>query len=119
MSPPRDRPAWLVLSQHWLSLLGVALVATALICWLIVLPQSVRGHFGNPYLGIVVFLIVPAIFFAGLVLIPIGIYLGRRQIREGVAKTHLDRKTVLRRVAWFFGVTTLFNVLIGTQFTYR
>jgi nitrate/TMAO reductase-like tetraheme cytochrome c subunit len=102
-----------------LSTVGAELVTTAIITWLFVLPISVRGHAENPYLGIVIFLIVPAIFFVGLVLIPIGIYLGNRQIRLGLAQTPLDRKTVLRRLVWFFGITTLANVLLGTQFTYR
>jgi uncharacterized membrane protein YozB (DUF420 family) len=119
MSVPSNRPAWFLLSQHWVSLLGMALVATALVSWLVVLPQTIRGHVDNPYLGIIVFLIVPVIFFAGLALIPIGIYLGRRQIRRGVVAAELDRKKMLRRVAWFFGVTTLLNLVIGTQFTYR
>ena len=113
------RPVWYLLTIHWLSLTGVALVATALISWLFVLPQSIRGHLANPYLGIVSLLILPLIFFTGLLLIPIGIYLGRRQIRKGVALAEFDRTKVLRRVAWFFGVTTLLNILIGTQVTYR
>ena len=82
MSATNKRPAWFLLTQHWLSLLGVALVGTALISWLFVLPQQIRGHVDNPYLGIVVFLALPAIFFAGLLLIPVGAYLSRRQIRR-------------------------------------
>jgi nitrate/TMAO reductase-like tetraheme cytochrome c subunit len=113
------RPVWFVLTQHWLSLLGVALVATALISWLFVLPQQIRGHAENPYAGIVVFLVLPAIFFAGLLLIPVGVYLSKRQIRSGLDEETFDRKTALRRVAWFFGATTLLNILIGTQVTYR
>jgi nitrate/TMAO reductase-like tetraheme cytochrome c subunit len=119
MSATDNRPVWFLLTQHWLSLLGVALVASALISWLFVLPQQVRGHVDNPYVGIVVFLIIPAIFFSGLALIPIGIYLSKRQIREGLADVVFDRKTALQRMAWFLGATTLLNILIGTQFTYR
>ena len=119
MSAPSKRPAWFLLTQHWLSLLGVALVGTALISWLFVLPQQIRGHVDNPYVGIVVFLALPAIFFAGLLLIPVGVYLSRRQIRSGLAEQTFDRKTALQRIAWFFGATTLLNILIGTQVTYR
>ena len=97
----------------------MALVATSLISLLFVLPQQVRGHVDNPYMGIVVFLVLPAIFFTGLALIPIGVYLGKRKIREGLAEKTFDRKTALRRIAWFFGITTLLNILIGTQVTYR
>jgi nitrate/TMAO reductase-like tetraheme cytochrome c subunit len=113
------RPVWFLLTQHWLSLLGVALLATALISWLFVLPQQIRGHADNPYAGIVVFLILPVIFFAGLLLIPVGVYLSKRQIREGLAEETFDRKTALQRIALFFGATTLLNILIGTQVTYR
>jgi len=119
MNDTSNRPAWFLLTQHWLSLLGVALVATALISWLFVLPQQIRGHVDNPYVGIVVFLVIPAIFFAGLLLIPVGVYLSKRQIRGGLAEATFDRKLALQRVAWFFGVTTLLNILIGTQVTYR
>jgi hypothetical protein len=97
----------------------MALVATAVISWLFVLPQQVRGHADNPYVGILVFLILPAIFFAGLALVPIGVYLSKRQIRQGLPEESFDRKTALRRLAWFFGATTLLNILFGTQVSYR
>ena len=117
MDTGSSRPAWFVLTRHWLSLAGVALVTTAGISWLFVLPLNIRGHVKNPYLGIVVFLILPVIFFIGLLLIPIGIFLGKRHVRQGLADT--DRRAALRRLAWFFAATTLANIVIGTQVTYR
>ena len=60
MGATSEKPAWFVLTQHWLSLLGLALLASALISWLFVLPQQVRGHVDNPYVGIVVFLVLSA-----------------------------------------------------------
>jgi len=119
MNATSKRPVWFLLTQHWLSLVGVALLATALISWLFVLPQQIRGHVDNPYVGIVVFLVLPAIFFSGLGLIPVGVYLSKRQIRKGLAEVVFDRKTALQRMAWFFGAITLLNILIGTQVTYR
>lgn len=119
MSAANDRPTWFLLTQHWLSLLGTALLATALISWLFVLPVQIRGHASNPYVGIIVFLILPVIFFSGLVLIPIGIYLRKRQIRNKLAGPNFDRRGALHRLAWFFGIVTILNVLIGTQLTYR
>ena len=113
------RPTWFLLTQHWLSLLGGALVVTALISWLFVLPLQIRGHVDNPYAGIVVFLVLPIVFFAGLALIPIGFYLSKRRIQRGLSEVAFDRKAVLQRLAWFFGITTLLNMLIGTQITYR
>jgi hypothetical protein len=114
-----ERPVWFLLSQHWLSLLGMALLATALISSLFVLPHQLRGHAENPYVGIISFLILPIIFFGGLLLIPIGLYLSKRRIREGMAEAGFDRKAALQRLAWFFGTVTILNLLIGTQITYR
>ena len=112
-------PVWFLFTRHWLSVLGAALVVTAVISLLFVAPHEIRGHAGNPYIGIVLFLILPIIFFSGLALIPLGIYLSRRQIRKGLLAATYDRRTALRRIAWFLGITTLANVLIGTQLTYR
>src|SRR6185312_15655684 len=119
MNATTERPAWFVLTRHWVSLVGVALVTTAVISWLFVLPLHIRGHADNPYVGIIVFLILPVILFTGLALIPIGIYLSKRRIRQGLADPGFDRRAALQRLAWFFGITTLVNVLIGTQVTYR
>ena len=119
MNTTSNQPVWLVLTRHWLSLLGVALVTTAGISWLFVLPLQIRGHVDNPYIGIIVFLILPIIFFAGLVLIPIGVYLSKRRIRQGLVEAEFDRRAAVKRLAWFFGITTLVNLLIGTQITYR
>src|SRR5258708_16115574 len=119
MIPPTKGPSCLALHRHWLSLDGAALVTTAVISWLFVLPLQFRGHANNPYVGIVVFLILPAIFFVGLLSMPVGVYLARRQIRQGLTEPAFDRKAALQRLAWFVGITTALNVLIGTQVTYR
>jgi len=119
MNPTPKTPGWFLLTRHWLSLTGAALVTTAGISFLFVLPQQIRGHVSNPYIGIIIFLILPIIFFTGLALIAVGIYLSKRRIRHGLAATTFDRKAALRRFAWLLGITTLLNILIGTQLTYR
>ena len=118
MSDDPDRPILELLASHWLSLLGAALVTTAGFSWLFVLPMQVRGNASNPYIGLVVFIAIPVVFCLGLALIPIGIYLGRRRVKEGLAIV-MDRKTSMRRLWVFLGITTVANLLIGTQGTYR
>jgi nitrate/TMAO reductase-like tetraheme cytochrome c subunit len=113
------RPVWYLLTLHWISLAGSAIVITAVLSFLFVLPIQMRGHVDNPYIGIVVFLILPVIFFVGLFLIPIGIYLGKRRLQKDFSSPVFDRKAAFRRLAWFFAITTLINIIIGTQFTYR
>ena len=112
-------PGWFLLTRHWLSLFGAALVATAVISLLFVAPQATRGRADNPYVGIILFLVLPIVFFVGLLLIPIGIYLSKRDVVRGLAETAFNRKAALRRLGLFLGLTTVFNVVLGTQLTYR
>jgi nitrate/TMAO reductase-like tetraheme cytochrome c subunit len=119
MDATNNRPVWYLLTLHWLSLAGTAIVTTAVLSFLFVLPLQMRGHVDNPYIGIIIFLILPVTFFVGLLLIPIGIYLGKRRLQKDLVPHEFDRKATLRRLAWFFGVTTLLNIIIGTQLTYR
>jgi len=119
MSTTPKTPVWFVITRHWLSLLGAGLITTAALSMLFVAPQEIRGNAGNPYLGIVLFLILPIVFFTGLALVPVGVFLSKRQIRQGLAEATFERGPALRRLAWFLGATAVLNVLIGTQLTYR
>lgn len=101
-----------LLTRNWVGGLGVVLVTTGAVLWLFFLPTMIRGDAENPYTGILTFLVLPAIFFAGLALIPAGWWLSRR-------KPLPPRPDALRRLAVFLGVTTFANLLIGSQFTYR
>jgi len=117
MSSEQRRPLLLLLTSHWVSMAGVALVTLAGFSWLFALPVNIRGHVGNPYIGLLVFIAIPVVFFAGLALIPIGIALARRRVAAGFPN-------VQRRIAWlragvFFTAMTLANIIIGSQLTYR
>ena len=101
----------------------MVLVTTATIFWLFLLPTTLRGEASSPYIGILVFMGLPAPFFAGLMLIPIGIWWKRK--REGRAGVYpSDFPTLswgnfeLRKLVYFFGATTLINVGIASQLTY-
>ena len=115
----RDRPVLVMVTSHWLSMLGLFFVATALITWLFVLPLHARGNVSNPYIGIVIFIAVPLMLFGGLAAVVLGVYLARRQVRQRMATAIVDRRLALRRLAMFLGLTVLINVIVGTQLTYR
>ena len=115
----RDRPFLVLVTSHWLSLLGMGLALTALISWLFVLPLHLRGHVDNPYIGIVVFLIIPVVLVAGLAHDPDG---GLPRAPAGAPSAHGARrrpKVAVRRLVGFLGGVTLVNVIVGTQATYR
>ncbi len=129
MSPlSRGLRAWLsplvYLSSNWVSRLGVVLVTTGTVFWFYLLPTILRGESQHPYLGILIFLALPGVFFGGLTLIPVGIvWRWRRERRKGVYPTEfpvLDfGHAGLRQLAVFVGVTTVVNVLIGGQLAYN
>jgi formate-dependent nitrite reductase cytochrome c552 subunit len=118
VSAEQKRPILVLITSHWISMAGVALVTLAGFSWLFVLPANIRGHVENPYIGLLIFIAIPAIFFAGLVLIPIGIALSRRRFDAGYTDAS-DRATAWRRAGVFFVVMTLANIVIASQLTYR
>jgi hypothetical protein len=118
MSDRQDRPYLVLLTSHWVSMLGAALVTLAGCSWLFVLPSHLRGHVDNPYIGLLIFIVIPIVFFLGLALIPIGVALAKRRVTAALNAVD-DRRAAWRRLAVFFGVMTAVNVVIGSQVTYR
>jgi nitrate/TMAO reductase-like tetraheme cytochrome c subunit len=95
---------------HWLTSVGVVLTtASALVFVGLLLLNS-----DNPYFGIVVFLILPALFVLGLLLIPIGILVVSR--RHGGWSKVLERLpregARASRLAWAFSFATIANAAI-------
>lgn len=126
-NPNGARGGWLSplvhLANNWISLSGVVIVTTAAIFWLFLLPITLRGETDNPYVGILAFLTIPAPFFLGLILIPLGIWLKRRREgRESVYPPEFPElnwsNAELRKLVYFVGVTTVVNLVIASQLAY-
>src|SRR5262245_30193952 len=109
----------ILLSNHWLSLTGVVLVTTGGILSVLTLPALLSGKAANPYLGLLTFVILPLIFFAGLALIPAGIALSRRRGHTAMPATISLETPAVRRLLSFVAATTVVNLLLGSQLTYR
>jgi hypothetical protein len=67
-------------TRHPLGFIGVNLTTLAGALLAVLLIASLVGAEANPYLGAVTFLVLPAIFIFGLVLIPIGSWRHRRRL---------------------------------------
>src|SRR3954447_10254687 len=111
------------LSNNWISLVGVVLVTTTTILWLFLLPVTMKGETENPYLGMLAFLTIPGPFFGGLLLVPLGMWLKRRREgHKGVYPPEFPTPTwsnpELRKLVYFIGITTVANVVIGSQLAY-
>jgi hypothetical protein len=110
------------LSSNWISLLGVVLVTTGGILWVFLLPSLIRGSAKDPYLGILQFMVLPAVFFAGLGLIPFGIWIFKKRNRDRLPAVFPPADLAnpqFRRLLLFLGVTTIFNLVIGAHLTFK
>ncbi|HUE00234.1 MAG TPA: NapC/NirT family cytochrome c [Bryobacteraceae bacterium] len=120
---PRQLSPLVHLSNNWVSLIGVVVVTTATVFWLFLLPTTMSGEIHNPYNGILAFLLLPLLFFSGLILIPLGIYWrNRREKLHGLYPSEFPplnlRNVEFRRLLTFVGVTTFANIVIASQLAY-
>ena len=106
-----------VFTSHWLAMLGLGLVLTALVMWACLLPARLRSGVENPYIGVVT-LVVAGIFALGLLLTPLGLHLGRRRVERRVA-AFAEGKRALIRLLVFIGVVSVLNLLVASQLTLR
>jgi len=78
----------------------------------------------HPYIGLLVFLILPGIFVLGLLLIPLGIWLRRRSLRASGKLPEVFPAIdlglpVVRRTLEYVAVATMLNLLIFGTASYR
>ena len=129
MSPQNTVRDWVRLlfyfSQNTLSLIGVVVTTSSAITligfWIYDFMLAGPPH---PYVGILLFLILPAVFVFGLLLIPIGIFLRRKKLRDaGELPTiypAVDLKIdMVRNSLLFIGAATFLNIMIFGFASYR
>jgi hypothetical protein len=74
-----------LLARNPASLVGIAVATTTAILFLVFLLLELFGLLANPYLGLLLFVAIPAVFTLGLLLIPIGMWWTARRTRRGAA----------------------------------
>src|SRR5262245_8544959 len=93
---------------------GLGIVLTAIIAWACLLPASLKQGQDNPYIGLAM-TAAGGTLLLGLALTPLGLFLGRRRLRQRLGDAITDNRTVRRRFLAFLVVTSLFNLLIASQ----
>ena len=129
MSPQNTVRDWARLiyyfSQNTLSFIGVVLTTSSAITliafWIydFVLPGP-----PHPYIGLLIFLVLPGIFILGLLLIPLGVFLRRRKLRNAgelpSVYPEIDLKTpAVQKGILFVAAATVLNVIIFSFASYR
>src|SRR5512140_3569895 len=121
------REAFILFTRSIVSLVGSILTTVAFVVFVSLFAIESFGHVGGPYLGIMAFLIVPAIFVVGLVLIPIGIW--RQRVKErrreaagqapSIAPVLDFNQPRTRNIAFVVVVLTTVNFVLIATGTYK
>lgn len=121
------RSFYLAITRNVVSLVGAIVTSTTAILILSLFGIQASGFRGGPYLGILSYILLPGLFVAGLLLIPVGRWLDQRRVARaaergeaapGFPVIDLNREHVRRMVLVFFALTTA-NVIILAIATYN
>jgi nitrate/TMAO reductase-like tetraheme cytochrome c subunit len=115
------------ITRNGVSLTGAALTTAAAILFISLFVGESLGLGGGPYLGILTFVVFPAIFVLGLALIPVGIAWQRRSARRAASRGEpasllpvIDLNVGrTRTILLVFLAATLVNVVIIAVSTYK
>lgn len=103
----------------------MALTTSSAVLFLTVFFAELFGLHTNPYVGILFFLVLPAVFLLGLFLIPLGAWIERRRRAAGKAPSEIHWPRIdlndpaQRRTAVMIFVLTMANVVIVALAAYR
>lgn len=116
------------LLRNWLSLAGAMLAASAFFAFLLLFAIDIFAHNGNPYMGILAYVVAPGFLFLGIGMMLVGAWIQRRHQRRAdpEAKPHrlsfdfshpIDR----RKLGYFAMASVIFLLCtaIGSYQSYR
>ena len=105
------RPIFAAALRNRIAALGIALATASGAMFLLLIGLELVGLLRSPYAGILVFVLVPALFLLGLVLIPVGLWQERK--RTGSILPTIDfRLPDIRHALLFIAVVTVANVVL-------
>lgn len=79
-SSERMRPPGLM--RNYISFVGTAIVVASLACVTLLFLMEISSHGDNPYIGILTYIIFPAILIFGLFIVGLGMVIERRRRRR-------------------------------------
>jgi hypothetical protein len=107
------------------SIAGMILTTTSAAVFVVVFLSDLFGFHTNPYIGILLFLVLPALFVLGLALIPLGAWLERRRRAAGKSPSavswpaiDLNNPAHRARTILIFALTVA-NIVIVSLAAYR
>ncbi|MEI8386275.1 MAG: NapC/NirT family cytochrome c [Verrucomicrobiota bacterium] len=116
------------LIRNWVSLAGAVIAVGSFFAFLLLFALDMLSEHGNPYMGILAYMVAPGFLFLGIALIVLGFWLHRRQERRvkpdapPVALTIDLSRPRDRKILWVFivgSVVFLFMTALGSYQTYQ
>jgi Cytochrome c7 and related cytochrome c len=107
------------------SIAGMVLTTISAALFVVVFLADLFGFHTNPYIGILFFLVLPALFLIGLALIPLGALIERRRRAAGKAPSEISWPRIdlndpaQRTTAVLLFTLTMANVVIVSLAAYR
>ncbi|MGO9518407.1 MAG: NapC/NirT family cytochrome c [Candidatus Korobacteraceae bacterium] len=126
--PLRDHPPVSKnLIRNPISLIGVALAAVALVNIILLILIDLLASHSSPYIGILAYMVAPAILVFGLILIPIGMLIERRRRLRHVgapfhfAKLDLNNPAQRSTAAFVLSFIVIFSLVsaVGSYKAYE
>ena len=108
-----------------ISIAGMIVTTISAVVFIVVLLGDLFGLHSNPYLGILFFLVLPALFVLGLLLIPLGAWVERRRRAAGKPPAPVDWPRIdlndptQRRTAVIVFCLTMANIVIVSLGAYH
>ena len=107
------------LATNWVGTLGIALTTAAFLLFVAFEALQLLGAVANAYVGLVSYMVLPAVFVAGLCLIPVGWWLYRRTtghttrdlLSERFDPDFVHPGVIGSRLLLWIGALTLLNLL--------
>ncbi len=82
MDDPKTRHSTGALLQNWTSIVGIALAAGGFFADLCLIAFDFVRGFSAPYMGILVYILLPSFIWAGFVLIGLGMWLKHKKLKR-------------------------------------
>ncbi len=111
-------------SQNWTSLIGATIAVISLFMIIFLFVISTLFEEGGTYLGLIIFIFLPAFLVMGLILIPVGMFLKNYKEKRTGTKIKswplVDLNNVRHRTAfWIFSIGTTIFLFISAVGSYE
>ena len=127
MNKPVDPASQTNYWRNWLSFAGAVVATGSFFAFLLLFAIELFSRTGNPYMGILAYIIAPGFLFLGLGMVALGAWIQRRQSRKSgefkatVLAVDLSRPGDRRRLFYFVAASVVFLLCtaIGSYQSYH